>query len=92
MAPEPYPALVFVDSNPTEGQIRGTIGRIKARWPQAGLIFLANDVNQQQEARAAGADEVLLRGFPAVRLIAIIVKLLPQQGASGRCVAGQPAL
>jgi hypothetical protein len=44
----------------------------------ARCIFLANDVQQHQEAEAAGADAVLLEGFPAGRLVAAIVRLLPQ--------------
>ena len=58
-----------------------TVRRAKARWPQARCILLANDVQQHQEAEAAGADAVLLKGFPAARLVATIVGLLPQQVA-----------
>jgi DNA-binding NarL/FixJ family response regulator len=56
------------------------VRRAKAKWPQARCIFLADSVQQQYEAEAAGADAVLLKGVSSTRLIATIVKLLPQQG------------
>jgi len=46
-------------------------------------IALADDVHQQQEAEAAGADVVLLKGFPAARLIATIEGLLSQEEKAG---------
>jgi DNA-binding NarL/FixJ family response regulator len=54
------------------------VRRAKALWPQAECIFLANDVQQHQAAEAAGADAALLKGFPAARLVATIVRLLHQ--------------
>ena len=41
-------------------------------------IVLAENVLQQQRARAAGADEVLLAGFPAAQLFTAIEKLFDQ--------------
>jgi len=76
---EPQPALVMLDlparRNGEDAWL--TVRRAKARWPQARCIFLANDVQQQQEAESAGADVVLLEGFPPEKLVAAIVKLLP---------------
>jgi DNA-binding NarL/FixJ family response regulator len=73
------PALVMLDllarRNGEDAWL--TVRRVKAKWPQARCIFLANDVQQQREAEAAGADVVLLQGFPAPRLVAAMVKLLP---------------
>lgn len=76
---EHYPALVLLDSGLVGGEIWMTIRRAKARWPQARCIVLADDVWEHQEAEAAGADAVLLKGFPAARLAATIVRLLPRQ-------------
>lgn len=75
---ERHPALVLLDSDSTGGEIWLTVRRAKTAWPQAGCVFLANDVQQHQVAEAAGADATLLKGFPAPRLIATIVRLLPQ--------------
>jgi hypothetical protein len=41
-------------------------------------IVLADNVSQQRLARAAGADEVLLAGFPAAQLFAAIENLFDQ--------------
>jgi len=75
------PTLVLLDCGLNGGDTWMAVRRAKARWPQARCVFLANDVQQQQEAEAAGADAVLLKGFPAARLVATMVRLLPQQVA-----------
>jgi len=72
----PSPALVLVDGD--QDPVWLTVRRAKARWPQARTIVLVSSVQQQGEAEAAGADVVLLQGFQAGRLVAAIVKLLPQ--------------
>ncbi len=70
------PTLILLDSDLTDKDIWMTVRRTKAKWPQARSILLINDVHQQQEAEAAGADAVLLKGIPAARLVATIVRLL----------------
>ena len=88
---EHCPDLVVLDSDLANGEVWMTVRRTKARCPGVRCIVLANDVQQNQEAEAAGADAVLLKGFPAVRLIAIIVKLLPQEEAGKGQIPGQLA-
>jgi DNA-binding NarL/FixJ family response regulator len=78
MAFDYAPALVMLESNPSSKDVWTTTRRVKARWPAARCICLVNDVQQRQEAEAAGADVVLLQGFPAGRLVAAVVRLLPQ--------------
>ena len=56
---------------------------IKASWPSMRCIALADDVQQQQEAEAAGADAVLIKGFPAAKLVATIEGLLSQEEKGG---------
>lgn len=75
------PTLVLLDCSLNGGDTWMVVRRAKTRWPQARCVFLANDVQQQQEAEAAGADAVLLKGFPAARLVATMVRLLPEQVA-----------
>jgi DNA-binding NarL/FixJ family response regulator len=75
---DPGPALVLLDSGLTVDSVWLTVRRAKSRWPRARTIILVSDVQRQQEAEAAGADVVLLEGFPAGRLVAAIVKLLAQ--------------
>jgi DNA-binding NarL/FixJ family response regulator len=75
---DPCPALVLLETGLTDDDVWLTVRRAKARWPRARTIILVSDFQQQAEAEAAGADVVLLEGFPAGRLTAAIVKLLPQ--------------
>jgi DNA-binding NarL/FixJ family response regulator len=74
------PALVVLDSGPAGGEIWRAVRQVKARWPHARCIFLADSVEQQSEAEAAGADATLLKGVPPAKLIATVVRLLPQRG------------
>jgi DNA-binding NarL/FixJ family response regulator len=76
---EHRPTLVLLDVGLISGDTWMTIRQAKARWPKARCILLADDVQQHQEAEAAGADAVLLKGFPAARLVATMVRLLPKQ-------------
>jgi DNA-binding NarL/FixJ family response regulator len=73
---ESSPALVLLDMDLVDGEVQATLGLIKARWPQARCIVLADDVRQQREANAAGADGTLLRGFSVTELFATVEKLL----------------
>lgn len=73
-----YPALVLLDANLIRDDVWRAVRRTKVRWPRARTIILVSDVQQQGEAEDAGADAVLLHGFPAGRLVAAMVKLLPQ--------------
>jgi DNA-binding NarL/FixJ family response regulator len=78
MAFEHEPALVVLEHVSAGKDVWITTRRVKGRWPMARCIFMVNDVQQRQEAEAAGADVVLLEGFPAGRLVSAIVRLLPQ--------------
>jgi len=73
-----HPAVVVVDSGLAGKEIQQAVQGTKAKWPNARSVFLADDVRQHHEAEAAGADAVLLKGFPATKLVAAIVRLLPQ--------------
>jgi len=74
----PGPALVLLDGDDAEGQVWLTVRRTKARWPQSRVMVLVSNAQRQEEAEAAGADAVLLQGFRPARLVAAIVKLLPE--------------
>ena len=66
------------------GNRAGTVLKeIRTRWPLTRCIVLADDVQQQQESEAAGADAVLIKGFPAVKLVATIEGLLSQEDKGG---------
>ena len=80
MAFERAPALMLLDSGLAGSQTWLAVRQVKAKWPRVRCIFLADNVQQQYEAEAAGADAVLLKGVSPAKLIATIVRLLPRQG------------
>ena len=77
------PALVLLDMV-LPGNGAGTVLKeIRTRWPLTRCIVLADDVQQQQESETAGADAVLIKGFPAAKLVATIEGLLSQEEKGG---------
>lgn len=79
MVIERQPTLVLMDSSLPDNEVRVMLGHIKAKRPQTRCIVLANTVEQQHRAKSAGADEVLLRGFPTMNLLRAIDKLRSRQ-------------
>jgi DNA-binding NarL/FixJ family response regulator len=76
MIAEHLPTLVLLEMALPGEETRTVLKQIKATWPLVRCIVLADDVRQQQEAKAAGADGVLLKGFSAAKLIATVEELL----------------
>ncbi len=76
MYAERPPDLVLLDTDLPGDGVQTTLRQIKIQWPQTRCIVLADDVRRQQMARAAGADDVLLKGFPAAQLFTTIGRLL----------------
>jgi DNA-binding NarL/FixJ family response regulator len=70
------PALVVLEMDLPAKEGVVPLQEIKTRWPMTRCIVLADDVQAQQEAESAGADVVLIAGFPAARFIAAIEGLL----------------
>jgi len=67
------PALVILDMPSLN--VQDVIKKIKDLCPRIHLIVLAEDVAQQKAVDSYGADSVLLKGFPAQKLIAIVEDL-----------------
>jgi DNA-binding NarL/FixJ family response regulator len=76
MVAERHPTLVLLDSTLPDDEVKAVVRQIKAHWPQIRCIVLAGNPEQQQIVRNAGADEVLLKGYPAATLLASLEKLL----------------
>jgi DNA-binding NarL/FixJ family response regulator len=74
---EHHPALVLLDTESFSGEFPEMIRTIKIGASQSRCLALANDVQQQREAQAAGADAALVKGFPAAKLFKTIEDLLP---------------
>jgi len=72
------PALIILDMSLPK--VQETIKQIKTQWAQIHLIVLVEDIAQQKEIEVFGVDSVLLKGFSAQKLIAIIENLIEQRG------------
>ncbi len=68
------PALIILDM--TLSRVQVVIKEVKTRWPHKQLIVIVKEIAQQKEAEASGVDNVLLEGFPAQKLVAIVEKLI----------------
>ena len=76
------PALIILDMSLLK--VQDIIKQIKAQWPQIYLIVLVEDVAQQEDAKASGADSVLIKGFSVQKLVALIEDLLSQKENTSR--------
>jgi len=78
---EHRPALVLLDTNLPGDEVWAVLRQIKAQWPQARCLIMSDSGQQRRAAKAAGADGMLLKGFLAAELVAVIkkLKLLPQE-------------
>ncbi len=74
-----HPALVLLDSNLPVDEVEAILRQTKTQYPHARCIVLANDGQQQGAARGAGADSVLLAGFPVTRFFAVVAELLSEE-------------
>ena len=76
MVVEHRPDLVLLDMDLPGNEPCALLRQIKNDWPATRCIALAEDVPQQREAEASGADIALVKGFPPAQLIATIEGLL----------------
>lgn len=70
------PSLIILDMSLPKMQ--EVITEIKTQWPQIHLIVVVENTAQQNEVEGSGVDNVLLKGFPAAKLVALIEDLLSQ--------------
>ena len=66
------PALVVIETQLDAQESCVPLREIKAGWPSTACVALAGDVEQRRQALSAGADVVLIAGFPPSELIAAI--------------------
>lgn len=76
MVTEQRPAVVVLNPNLAGDEVWTVLRGIKAEGTQTRCIILADNIQQQQVAKAAGADYALLKGFAATRLLRTIESLL----------------
>jgi DNA-binding NarL/FixJ family response regulator len=70
------PVLVLIDTNGFGETIWATLRRIKAESLRSRCLVLVDDARQQEDAVAAGADVVLVKGCPATKLFETVEGLL----------------
>ena len=76
LAKRHQPQLTVLDL--TWPEIRDAIKGIKTQCPFTHLIALVEDFNQKKELKSWGADRVLVKGFPAQKMIKTIEDLIDQ--------------
>ena len=72
LAIDHHPGLVLLDSSTCNGTLASAVDQIRSEWPEARCLVLVNNIHQQQRAKSAGADNVLLKGFAATRLFEFV--------------------
>jgi DNA-binding NarL/FixJ family response regulator len=70
------PALVLIDTNGFGGTIWAVLRCVKAESLRSRCLVLVDDGQQQEDAVAAGADVVLIKGCPATKLFETVEGLL----------------
>lgn len=78
LAQNHQPTLIILDLSLPK--VQQAIKQIKVQYAQIHLIALAEDITQQKEIENFGVDSVLLKGFPAQKLMAIVENVLDQRG------------
>lgn len=77
------PALVLLNVQGPENDSPAAIRAIKSRWPAARCAVLVETVAQQRAARAAGADQALIKGIRPAKLLKCIERLLDEKQRTG---------
>ncbi len=73
---EQRPLLVLLGANLPAEEVQTFLAQTKAEWPETRCIVLVDSFQQQWLAETAGADSVLLTGFPAAKFVNTIEELL----------------
>lgn len=81
LAADLYPllSLIFVVVNAKDNALSNSLNQIKGKWPQARIVILVDDEEQCQRLQGACCDLVLIKGYPAAKLIVAIERLLSQE-------------
>jgi DNA-binding NarL/FixJ family response regulator len=73
---ERRPDLLLLDAGLPEDESWSVLRYCRIEHPKLRCIVLADDAEQVREARAAGADAVFLKGFPADKFVKTVERLL----------------
>lgn len=70
------PGLVLLDFDLPHEDVVAVLETIKGHCPDTPCLAFTDYIDKREEIRSAGADMVLLKGYPASSLIATIAELL----------------
>lgn len=69
-------SLLILDHDMNGDDVQEKVEQIKTRWTDIHWIALVNDEQQRQQVQELEADIVLIKGFPADKLIRVIKEVL----------------
>ena len=75
---EHRPDLVILDAGTAGDGALLVAKEVTSGGSRSPCLVFADDVQQQQRFRSAGVDAVLLKGYPAVKLLDVIAGLLDE--------------
>ena len=78
MIDEIHPDLILLDADLVEESDWMAISMMKGEWPQTTILVFTENDKQGQQAKEAGADHFLPKGFPASELVDLIENSLIQ--------------
>ncbi|MBN1246656.1 MAG: response regulator transcription factor [Anaerolineae bacterium] len=81
------PTLILVDADLPGGEAWALLRQVKRRWPQTWCVVMTDTIRSIQQAEDAGANQVLLKGYPAAKLSRVLEQLLGSEthvGVSGK--------
>ena len=70
------PALVILDHDLPRNNVPMIIQHIKSSWPDIRCIVMVNDDGERQKLLGTGADLILIKGLPGVKLVTEIEEFL----------------
>jgi DNA-binding NarL/FixJ family response regulator len=70
------PALVILDHDLPRNNVPMIIQHIKSSWPDIRCIVMVNDDGERQKFLGTGADLILIKGLPGVKLVTEIEEFL----------------
>jgi two-component system chemotaxis response regulator CheY len=76
MIAQAMPDLVLLDVNLSRQRYETVLDQLRERWPRIRRLVLTENHRQQETARVAGADGVLMKGFVISDLLLTIQTLL----------------
>jgi len=76
---EQRPALVLLGANLPNDEVQTVLAQTKAECPETRCIVLVDSTQRQWLAEIAGADIVLLTGFPPARFVNTVEELLSME-------------